>query len=170
MLLTPKQNSQLLQLIYDKGLLFLDGDTCPSASLLWCTSIHFKLIHFARVSLHVRDFKHLRQDYRCHKLRKTFFKFYRGHFELIKPCCNKVFPIRSSMIIMVYKVEKIIGNPNFSDIFKRIVNRFKRIGYNLDIVRHTSGLVITQLCLKAILYSLVAQRWSRLNDGFDVKL
>ena len=31
---------------------------------------------------------------------------------------------------LVYKCKKIIGNPNFSDLFTRIVNRFKRAGYN----------------------------------------
>ena len=29
----------------------------------------------------------------------------------------------------VYKFKKIIGNPNFSNLLKRIVNRFKRAGY-----------------------------------------
>ena len=36
----------------------------------------------------------------------------------------------------VYKFKKIIGNPNFSNLLKRIVNRFKRAGYSLDIMRH----------------------------------
>ena len=39
---------------------------------------------------------------------------------------------------LVYKFKKIIGNPNFSDLFKRIVNRFKRAGYTLDIMRQTA--------------------------------
>ena len=30
---------------------------------------------------------------------------------------------------LVYKFKKIVGNPNFSDLFKRIVNRFKIAGY-----------------------------------------
>ena len=29
---------------------------------------------------------------------------------------------------LIYKLKKIIGNPNFSDLFKRIGNRFKRAG------------------------------------------
>ena len=36
---------------------------------------------------------------------------------------------------LVYKFKKIIRNPNFSDLFKRIVNRFKRAWYTLDIMR-----------------------------------
>ena len=42
---------------------------------------------------------------------------------------------------LVYKFKKIIGNPNFSNLLKRIVNRFKRAGYSLDIMRQTAFLV-----------------------------
>ena len=51
-----------------------------------------QLIRFARVSSHVADFnarnksltaKLLQQVYRYHKLRKTFSKFYRRHYELV---------------------------------------------------------------------------------------
>ena len=51
-----------------------------------------QLIRFARVSSQVADFnarnksltaKLLQQDYRYHKLRKTFSKFYRRHYELV---------------------------------------------------------------------------------------
>ena len=51
-----------------------------------------QIIRFARVSSHVVDFnarnksltaKLLQQGYRYHKLRKTFFKFYRRHYELV---------------------------------------------------------------------------------------
>ena len=51
-----------------------------------------QLIRFARVSSHVVDFnarnksltaKLLQQGYRYHKLRKTFSKFYRRHYELV---------------------------------------------------------------------------------------
>ena len=30
---------------------------------------------------------------------------------------------------LVYEFKKIVGNQNFSDLFKRIVNDFKRAGY-----------------------------------------
>ena len=57
--------------------------------------------------------------------------------------------------------KKIIGNLNFSSLFKRIVNRFKRAGYTLDIMRQTACLVLTQSWLKAMLHSLVARQWFR---------
>ena len=62
---------------------------------------------------------------------------------------------------LVYKFKKIIGNPNFSYLLKRIVNRFKRAGYSLDIMRQTACLVLTQSWLKAMLHSLVARWWFR---------
>ena len=84
----------------------------------------------------------LMQGYQYHKLRKTFSKLYRRHFELIekyhvslkKNLCNNVFVIQNAMEIW-YIFKKIIGNQNFSGLFKRIVNRFKRAGYTLDIMR-----------------------------------
>ena len=42
---------------------------------------------------------------------------------------------------LVYKFKEIIGNTNFSDLFKRIINRFKSAGYTLDIMRQTACLV-----------------------------
>ena len=49
---------------------------------------------------------------------------------------------------LVYKFKKIIGNPNFSDLFKRIVNRFKRAGYTLDIMRQTACLVFKPIMVE----------------------
>ena len=91
-----------------------------------------QLIRFARASSHVTDFnnrnKLLKQGYRYHILRKAFSKFYRRHFELIEKyhvslkkkttyeqgICNPEFYGE-----FVYKFKKIIGNPNFSNLFKR---------------------------------------------------
>ena len=68
---------------------FLDGDVPRSTSYGVYIS---QLIRFARVSSHVADFnarnksltaKLLQQGYRYHKLRKTFSKFYRRHYDLV---------------------------------------------------------------------------------------
>ena len=68
---------------------FLDGDVPRSTAYGVYIS---QLIRFARVSSHVVDFnarnksltaKLLQQGYRYHKLRKTFSKFYRRHYELV---------------------------------------------------------------------------------------
>ena len=33
---------------------------------------------------------------------------------------------------LVYKFKRIVGKPNFSDQFKKIVKRYIRVGYNLE--------------------------------------
>ena len=38
---------------------------------------------------------------------------------------------------LVYKFKKIIGNPNFSDLLKRIVNRFNKAECTLDTLRQS---------------------------------
>ena len=68
---------------------FLDGHVPHSTSY----GVYiFQLIRFTIVSNHVADFmarnksltaKLLKQGYRYHKLRKTFSKFYRRHYELV---------------------------------------------------------------------------------------
>ena len=59
---------------------------------------------------------------------------------------------------LVYKFKKIIGNPNFSDLFKRIINRFKRAWYTLDIVRQTTCLILNPIMVEgyAALFSCTA--------------
>ena len=59
---------------------------------------------------------------------------------------------------LVYKFKKIIGNPNFSHLLKRIVNRFKRAGYSLDIMRLTACLVFNPIMVEgyAALFSCTA--------------
>ena len=71
---------------------------------------------------------------------------------------SKVFVIQNSMENLVYKFKKIIGNPNFSNLFKRIVNRFKRAGYTLDIMRQTACLVFNPIMVEgfAALFSCTA--------------
>ena len=43
---------------------------------------------------------------------------------------------------LVYKFKRIVGKSNFSDQFKRIVKRYIRVGYNLDIMRQSACLVL----------------------------
>ena len=59
---------------------------------------------------------------------------------------------------LVYRFKKIMGNPNFSDLFKRIVNRFRRAGYTLDIMWHTACLFFNPIMVEgyAALFSCTA--------------
>ena len=40
---------------------------------------------------------------------------------------------------------QLVGKPNFSDQFKKIVKRYIRVGYNLDIMRQSACLVLNPI-------------------------
>ena len=45
---------------------------------------------------------------------------------------------------LVYKFKRIVGKPSFSDQFKKIVKRYKRVECNIDIMGQSTCLVVTQ--------------------------
>ena len=128
---------------------FLDGDVPRRPSYGVYIS---QLIRFARVCSHVDDFntrnkcltaKLLKQGYRYHKLRKAFSKFYRRHYELIsKFNVGLKSLLHQGLSEPVYKFKKIRVMTDFSDQFRKIIMRYKRIGYNLNVMRHSACLVI----------------------------
>ena len=46
---------------------------------------------------------------------------------------------------LVYKFEKIRGRTDFSDQFRKIIMRYKRIGYNLNVLLQSACLVINPI-------------------------
>ena len=120
---------------------FLDGDVPRRPSYGVYIS---QLTRFARVCSHVDDFntrnkcltaKLLKQGYRYHKLRKVFSKFYRRHYELIskfnvglKSLLHQGLSEPEFYGDLVYKFKKIRGMTDFSDQFRKIIMRYKRIG------------------------------------------
>ena len=46
---------------------------------------------------------------------------------------------------LVNKFKRIVGKPNFSDQFKKIVKRYIKVGYSLDIMRQSACLVLNQI-------------------------
>ena len=38
---------------------------------------------------------------------------------------------------LVYKFKRDVGNPNFSDQFKKIIKRYKKVGYNKDTMQQS---------------------------------
>ena len=137
---------------------FLDGDVPRSTSYGVYIS---QLIRFARVSSHVADFnarnksltaKLLQQGYRYHKLRKTFSKFYRRHYELVSKFnvgLKNAFVSRPSELEfygdLVYKFKKNVGRADFSDQFRNIIVLYKRIGYNINMMRQSACLVFNPI-------------------------
>ena len=96
--------------------------------------------------------KLLKQGYRFHKIQKAFSKFYHRHSELIvkyniglKTLLQQGIPNPIFYGYLVYKFERIAGKSNFSDQFKKIVKRYIRVGYNLDIMRQSACLVLNPI-------------------------
>ena len=96
--------------------------------------------------------KLLKQGYRYHKLHKAFSKLYYRHSELIVKynICLKILlkqGISEPVFYgdLVYKFKTIVGKPNFSDQFKKNIKRYKRVGYNMDIMRQSVCLVVNPI-------------------------
>ena len=120
-----------------------------------------QLLRFARVCSHVDDFnarntcltaKLLKQGYRCHKLRKAFSKFYDRHLEFVskfnvglKSLFHQGLSEPEFYGDLVYTFKKIMGRTSFSDQFRKIIIRQKRIGYDLNVMRQSACLVINSI-------------------------
>ena len=133
-----------------------------------------QFIRFARVSSNLSDFNYcnkvltaklLRQCYRYFKLRKTLSKLYRRHSALVE----KIYSVSLKTLLqqgvselelygdLVYRFrKKNVGKSKFSEQFRKLINRCKRIGYSLDIIRQTAYLVVNPLM--AVLHFLIARR------------
>ena len=132
---------------------FLDGGVPRSTS--YGVNIS-PLIRFARVSTHVTGFsarnkiltsKLLHKGY--HKLRKTLSKFYRRHTELVsKFKVGLKFLLQQGLSEpgfygdLVYKLSKNVSRADFSDQFRKVIMRYKRIRYNINVLRQSACLVI----------------------------
>ena len=86
------------------------------------------------------------------QIRKAFSKFYHRHSELIVKYNIGLETLLQQGISepifygnLVYKFKRIVGKPNFSDQFKKIVKRYIRVGYNLDIMRQSACLVLNPI-------------------------
>ena len=137
---------------------FLDGDVPRSPSY----GVHIsQLIRFARVCSNVDDFnnrnlfltaKLLKQGYRYHKFQKAVSIFFHRHSELIikyniglKTLLRQGISEPIFYGDLVYKFKRIVGKPNFSDQFKKIVKCYIRVGYSLDIMRQYACLVLNPI-------------------------
>ena len=87
------------------------------------------------MSSHVVDFNarnksltaKLQQGYRYHKIRKTFSKFYRRHYELVskfsvglKTLLHQCLSEPEFYGDLVYKFKKNVGRADFSDQFRKL--------------------------------------------------
>ena len=94
----------------------------------------------------------LKQSYRYHKIRKAFPKFYLRHSELIvkyniglKTLLQQ--GISESIFYgnLVYRFKRIVGKPNGSDQFKKIIKRYIKVEYNLDVIQQSACMVLNPI-------------------------
>ena len=113
------------------------------------------------MSKHVVDFnagnksltaKLHQQGFRYHKFRKTFSKFYRRHYELVskfsvglKTLLHQGLSEPEFYGDLVYKFKTNVGRADFSDQFRKIIVRYKRIEYNKNIMRQSSCFVFNPI-------------------------
>ena len=150
-------NGTVYTKIYDKrddfdfdivNFIFLDGDV-PRRTSYWVYIS--QIIKFATASSNLNDFNHrnkdvtaklLRQGYRYFKLRKAFSKFYGRHSALLEKYSVSLKTLLQQGISkpesygdLVYRFRKNVDKSNFSEQFRKLINRYKRIGYSLDIMQ-----------------------------------
>ena len=121
--------------------------------------------------------KLLQQGYRYHKLRKTFSKFYRRHFELISKYNVGLKTLLSEGLSepefygdLVYKFKKLIGINDFSFQFRKIITRYRRIGYNLNVMRQSACLVFNPIMVDNYAAFFNCTPVGRASDGHNLKL
>ena len=60
--------------------------------------------------------------------------------------------------------EKIIGKYDFPYHFKKIIARYKKIGYNIDVLRQAACLVVNPIKVNNTAYLFNCTRVSRASD------
>ena len=140
-----------------------------------------QLTCFARVCSNVDDFnnrnlfltaKLFKQRYRYHKIWKAFSKFYHRHSNLIvKYNIGLKTPLQQSISEpifygdLVYKFKRIVGKPYFSDQFKKIVKRYIKVGYNLDVMRQSAWLVSNQITVYSYCFLFNCMTMGQASDS-----
>ena len=114
--------------------------------------------------------KLLKQGYRYHKIRKAFSKFYRRHFNIV----SKYNVGLKTLLLqglssefygdLVYKFRKIIGKNDFPYHFKKIIVLYKKIGYNIDVLRQTACLVVNPIKVNSFAYLFNCTSVGRASD------
>ena len=101
--------------------------------------------------------------------------FYRRHYELIskfnvglKTLLREGLSEPEFFGDLVYKFKKLIGRNDFSFQFRKIVTRYRRICYNLNVMRQSAWLVFNAITVDN--YAASGGSGVRLYNGPDIKL
>ena len=89
----------------------------------------------------------------------AFSKFYRRHLDIeskynvgLKTLLLQGLSEPELYGDLLYKFRKIIGKNVFSYHFKKIIVRYKKIGYNIDVLRQTAYLVVNPVKVNSFAY------------------
>ena len=69
---------------------------------------------------------------------------------------------------LVYTFSKIIGKNDFSYHFKKIIVRYEKISYNIDVLRQTVCLVVNSIKFNSFAYLLNCTTAGRASDCMTV--
>ena len=165
--------SKAFDRVCHKGLLFKLESVGIGGSLLnWFTDyLDNRVQRDFNTRNKVLTAKLLRQGYRYHKLRKAFSKFYRRHFDIV----SKYNVGLKTLLLqglsepefygdLVYKFRKIIGKIDFPYHFKKIIVRYKKIGYNINVMRQTACLVVNPIKVNSFAYLFNCTTVGRTSD------
>ena len=114
--------------------------------------------------------KLLRQGYRYHKLRSVL-KLLSAAFVIV----SKYNVGLKTLLLqglsepefygdLVYKFRKIIGKNDFPYHFKKIIVRYKKIGYNINVMRQTACLVVNPIKVNSFAYLFNCTTVGRTSD------
>ena len=128
-------------------------------------------LHNSCVNYFIGSFNCKLIGYRYHKLRKAFSKFYRRHFDIV----SKYNVGLKTLLLqglsepefygdLVYKFRKIIGKIDFPYHFKKIIVRYKKIGYNINVIRQTACLVVNPIKVNSFAYLFNCTTVGRTSD------
>ena len=137
---------------------YLDGDVRRRASYDVYIS---QLVWFATVSRQVTDFntrnklltaKLLNQEYRCHQRCKSFLYFidvisiyFQNSTLDINLSYNKAYQNLNFIVTEHMDLEKLYANNYISTRFRKIILRYIKIGYNVNVIRQTACMVVDQI-------------------------
>ena len=120
--------------------------------------------------------KLLKQGHRYHKIRKAFSEFYHRHSELIFKYNIGLKSLLQQGISepifygdLVYKFKRIVGKPNFSDQFKKIVKCYLKFGYSLDFMRQSACLVLNPITVYSYGFLFKCTMASQASDSMTAQ-
>ena len=92
---------------------------------------------------------------------KTFSKFCRRHYDLVSKFNTGLKSLSELEFYgdFAYKFKKIVSPTHFSDHFRKIIIRYKRIGYSMNVIRQTACLVVDPVTVNNFADLLISRRW-----------